>query len=191
MWGQSSYNGSNLTAAVGTSLVCGNKSRICSHKMRFSQAHKESEGGSAKSRELRLGWHTTQAGRECTSAQRLKEYRRVGLLVLCLFFLGWISAQPITQDLWKPVLLNTGSTSVGDWLSPSVLSHDASHGIMSLSSCFTQRQPRENPKHQLHVWQWYWWGNFSLLNVIKQVNLLFLITYLVLVINYCLWKHFF
>lgn len=43
------------SAAVGTSLVCGNKSRICSHKMRFPQAPKESESSSATSKELGLG----------------------------------------------------------------------------------------------------------------------------------------
>lgn len=46
------------SAAVGTSLVCGNKSRICSHNTRFPQAPKESEPGSAKSRELGLDHHT-------------------------------------------------------------------------------------------------------------------------------------
>lgn len=46
------------SAAVGTSLVCGNKSRICSHKMRFPQAPKESEPGSAKRWELGLGRRT-------------------------------------------------------------------------------------------------------------------------------------
>jgi len=47
------------SAAVGKSLDCGNKSRICSHKTRFPQALKESETVSAKSRELRLGHRTS------------------------------------------------------------------------------------------------------------------------------------
>lgn len=46
------------SAAVGRNLVCGNKSRICSHTTKFPQVLKESEPGSAKSKELGLGYRT-------------------------------------------------------------------------------------------------------------------------------------